>query len=59
MSLNVVKGSLDGDIPALHSEGFSMKYKPAPEPHKLIMPNPIRTVTYVHIYICNIPLVAL
>lgn len=40
-----VWGTLDGESPALNSEGFAMKYKPAPEPHKLLMPNPIRTVS--------------
>ncbi len=51
---NVSQGTLDGESPALVSEGFAMKYKPAPEPHKLLMPNPIRTVRYV--YIRNAPL---
>lgn len=49
----MVKGSLNGDSPALNSEGFSMKYKQASEPHRLLMPNPIRTVTYVYVHICD------
>ena len=52
--LNLVKGSLNGDSPALNSEGFSVKYKQASEPHRLVMPNPIRTVTYVYVHICVI-----
>jgi hypothetical protein len=51
------KGTLNGNSPALNSEGFSVKYKPAPEPHRLLMPNPIRTVTYVYMHTYNEPLV--
>ena len=53
VSSNVFQGTLDGESPALISEGFAMKYKSAPEPHKLLMPNPIRTVRCVYAYICN------
>jgi len=55
---NVFQGTLDGESPALASEGFAVKYKPAPEPHRLLMPNPIRAVRCVYAYICN-PLLAL
>jgi hypothetical protein len=47
MSLNMLQGTLNGESQALRTEGFSIKYKPAPEPHRLLMPNPIRTVRYV------------
>ncbi|KAH9992978.1 RCC1/BLIP-II [Russula compacta] len=40
-----VWGTMNGESASLHSEGFSMKYKPAHEPHKLLMPNAIRTVS--------------
>ncbi|KAI0272360.1 RCC1/BLIP-II [Gloeopeniophorella convolvens] len=40
-----VWGTLNGESMALNSEGFSMKYKEASVPHKLLMPNPIRTVS--------------
>ena len=50
------QGTLNGESPALKSEGFSVKYKPAPEPHKLLMPDPIRTVRYVYMRICDAPL---
>jgi SCF-associated factor 1 len=40
-----VWGTLNGESPALNSDGFSMKYKRAPVPHKLIMPNCIRTIS--------------
>lgn len=31
-----------------------MKYKPAHVPHRLLMPNAIRTVRYIYMHICNI-----
>ncbi|KAI0306063.1 RCC1/BLIP-II [Multifurca ochricompacta] len=40
-----VWGTLNGESLALNSEGFSVKYKAAPTPHKLIMPNPVRTIS--------------
>ncbi|KAI9510499.1 RCC1/BLIP-II [Russula earlei] len=40
-----VWGTLNGESQSLHSEGFSVKYKTASEPHRLLMPNPIRTVS--------------
>ncbi|KAF8493190.1 RCC1/BLIP-II, partial [Russula emetica] len=40
-----VWGTLNGESPALISEGFAVKYKPASEPHRLLMPDPIRTVS--------------
>ncbi|KAI0064013.1 RCC1/BLIP-II [Artomyces pyxidatus] len=40
-----VWGTLDGQNMALNSEGFAMKYKEASVPHKLIMPDPIRSVS--------------
>jgi hypothetical protein len=52
-SLNVIKGSLNGDSAGLNSEGFSVRYKQASEPHRLDMPDPIRTVTYVYVHICD------
>ncbi|KAH9004512.1 RCC1/BLIP-II [Lactarius hatsudake] len=40
-----VWGALNGEGLALNGEGFSIKYKQASEPHKLIMPNHIRTIS--------------
>jgi len=40
-----VWGALNGEGPALNGEGFAVKYKRASVPHKLIMPNPIRTIS--------------
>lgn len=37
-------GTLNGESPALNGDGFSIKYKKAPVPHKLVMPNHIRTI---------------
>jgi hypothetical protein len=41
-------GTLNGESPALNGDGFSIKYKRAPVPHKLIMPNRIRTIRWAH-----------
>ncbi|KAH9990568.1 regulator of chromosome condensation 1/beta-lactamase-inhibitor protein II [Russula vinacea] len=40
-----VWGTLDGESPGLNSEGFAVKHKTASEPFKILMPNPIRTVS--------------
>ncbi|TFY78827.1 hypothetical protein EWM64_g5186 [Hericium alpestre] len=41
-----VWGTLDGQGQmALHSEGFSIPYKAATTPHKLLMPEPIRSIS--------------
>ncbi|KAI0251809.1 RCC1/BLIP-II [Lactifluus subvellereus] len=40
-----VWGTLNGESADLNSEGFSVKYKQAPVPHKLLMPDPIRTIS--------------
>ena len=53
ISHNVFQGTLNGESPALFSEGFAVKYKSAHEPHKLLLPNPIRAVRCVYAYICN------
>ncbi|KAF5336079.1 hypothetical protein D9611_006435 [Ephemerocybe angulata] len=40
-----VWGTLDGNTPALSSDGYSEAGRPAYTPHKLLMPSPIRSIS--------------
>ena len=39
-------GTLDGQNMALNSEGFSIPQKCAQVPHRLILPEPVRSIRY-------------
>lgn len=45
-----VVGTLDGERGALQGDGFSERGKTARTPLKLIMPNQIRSIRYVPLY---------
>jgi hypothetical protein len=55
VNLDVPLGALNGESLSLNGDGFSIKYKEARVPHRLIMPDPIRTVRYFYKHICNPP----
>ena len=44
-------GTLNGESPALNGDGFSVKYKRASVPHKLVMPNHIRTIRWARAHV--------